>query len=71
VTLELPDAARKAIAGMVDEVQDRLDDMVPEYFPHLRGLDIEGDPKVESLIDQAFGLVYEEFMRVMRNAPEP
>jgi hypothetical protein len=32
VTLELPDAARKAIAGMVDEVQDRLDDMVPEYF---------------------------------------
>jgi hypothetical protein len=56
---------------MVDEVQDRLDDMVPEYFPHLRGLDIEGDPQVESLIDQAFGLVYEEFMRVMRNAPEP
>lgn len=67
MTLELPDAAKREISKMVDEIQDRLDDLVPEYFPHLRGLDIEGDPQLESLIDQAFGLVYREFMAVMRN----
>ena len=61
MTLELPPEAKREISKMVDEIQDRLDDLTSAHFKSL-----VKDPESPE-IDEAFGLVYEEFMRVMRN----
>lgn len=62
----LSDDIKGTIAKMVDEVQDRLDDLVPEAFPELKAADPD-NPEIERRVDIAFGMIYEEFMKVMRN----
>jgi hypothetical protein len=68
MAMELSEAFKSTIAAMVDEIRDRLDDLVHEEFPFPE--EIEGDVEKESeFIDAAYEAGYGEFLRQFRNEP--